>query len=72
MNGERTSAVIRALEIGAAMAASTQAYFADLAARQKAREAEGRELTDADLDELLDQTSATIASARARINGTAE
>lgn len=62
-------AIVRGMHVALAMTAAAQSFMAELLARQKAREAEGREITDADVDELLGQTSAAIAAERARIVG---
>ncbi len=66
MTGDK---LLQGLQIGLELVSAGQLILARLAERQNERAAEGRELTDEDLRELMDEGDRLRDAARARIEG---
>lgn len=67
MNG--AEAFAQGMSVGIAGVEAWLGFLNALQARQRARLAEGREITQEDVQELMDAGDAQSAAARARING---
>lgn len=66
MTGDK---LLQGLQIGLELVSAGQLILARLAERQRDRAAEGRELTDEDLRELMDEGDRLRDAARSRIEG---